>query len=573
MEIQTSPGSNSDDSSNEDELKPKQKEVRFEYSPQLPSILEHIKSSILITTYQAGKLLVLGTHQGKLKISFLDYDQPMGVAVRPDRLAVGTRRQMHFLVPGHETLGPPGHERLHDGCFVPRSSFYTGSIHGHDLAWGNEGLWIVNTLFSCLATLHDNYSFVPRWRPKFISQLIDQDRCHLNGLALERGQPRFVTAMAETNAPAGWRPTKATSGIIIDVTNDEIISRNYSMPHSPRLHDGKLWVLNSGCGSFGYVDQANGRYQEVEVVPGYSRGLAMYGQFAFVGLSKIRETSVFGGVPIAERRNELQCGMGVVDLVSGRTVAVFKFLSGVSEIFAVDILPGFVNPMIAGSSIDRQEKEVWIVPAENSPRPIVAPQWPLFSSHRGDENPPVAGSSDRVVTGEGTTDANNTWQAYLETGQKLRQQSDLDGAADAIERAIAMLPRTATAKRATLLVDLGNIRQDQAKQPMAATCYQRATEVDPTCSAAWQNLGYLWFNGGETEKAVEAYEYLLKFDRSPINRLLDSSVLRSFTTRPTRFITGATDNSASSEQWSTTRQPSMPRSRLSRPVSWPLIKG
>ncbi len=493
---------------NDENKSPRHNEVRFEYSPNLPSILEHCKASILITTYQAGKLLVLGTHQGKLRISFLDYDQPMGLAVRKDRLAIGTRRQMHFLVPGHETLGPPGPNRTHDGCFVPRASFYTGSIHGHDLAWGNEGLWIVNTLFSCLATLHDNYSFVPRWRPKFISQLIDQDRCHLNGLAMDQGRPRFATAMAETNEPAGWRPTKATSGIMIDIASDEVVSRGYSMPHSPRMHNGKLWVLNSGCGSFGYVELNTGRYQEVEVVPGYSRGLAMHGQFAFIGLSKIRETSVFGGVPIADRREELQCGMGVVDLVTGRTVAVFKFLSGVSEIFAVDVLPGFVNPMIAGSSIDKQEKEVWIVPAETMPRPTVTPQWPLFSANAG-----------RVV------EAKESNEDYLLAYQKFYQQRKLDRAADSLERAIASLPQEATAKRAALLVDLGNLRQDQARQKMAATCYQRASEVDPTCSAAWQNLGYLYFNGGETEKAVEAYDYLLKFDRSPINRLLDSSVL------------------------------------------------
>ncbi len=487
---------------------PQNRAVRFEYTPTLPSILEHCKATILITTYQAGKLLVLGTHQGKLNISFLDYDQPMGLAVKLDRLAIGTRRQMHFLVPAHETLGPAGPNRIHDGCFIPRASFYTGSIHGHDLAWGNEGLWIVNTLFSCLSTLHDNFSFVPRWRPKFISQLIDQDRCHLNGLAMDRGQPRFATAMAESNEPAGWRPTKATSGVIIDIASDEIVSRGYSMPHSPRMHNDKLWVLNSGCGSFGYADLKTGRYQEVEVVPGYSRGLAMFGQFAFIGLSKIRETSIFGGVPIAERREELQCGMGVVDLISGRTVAVFKFLSGVSEIFAVDVIPGFVNPMIAGGSVDKQEKEVWIVPAENLPRPTVRPQWPLFSANAG-----------KVVEAEETADD------YLQAYQMFRQKRDLDSAADMLERAIANLPKEAVSKRAALLVDLGNLRQDQARQKMAATCYERATEVEPTCSAAWQNLGYLYFNGGETEKAVDAYDYLLKFDHSPINRLLSSSVL------------------------------------------------
>ncbi len=187
---------------------PKLREVRYEYTPRLPEILTHLNASLLVTTYQAGKLLVLGAHEGKLTISFLDYDQPMGLAVSPKRIAIGTRRQMHFLVPAHETQGP-GSE--YDGCFVPRSSFYTGSIHGHDLGWGGEGLWIVNTLFSCLSTLHEDYSFVPHWRPPFISQLIDQDRCHLNGMAIEGGLPRYVTAMSETDTAAGWRPNKATA--------------------------------------------------------------------------------------------------------------------------------------------------------------------------------------------------------------------------------------------------------------------------------------------------------------------------------------------------------------------------
>jgi uncharacterized protein (TIGR03032 family) len=483
--------------------------VRYEYTPQLPVILERLRTSLLITTYQAGKLLVLGAHQGKLTISFLDYDQPMGLAVSPQRIAIGTRRQMHFLVPAHETLGPPGPDRRHDGCFVPRASFYTGNIHGHDLAWGEDGLWIVNTLFSCLATLHDQYSFVPRWRPRFVSQLIDQDRCHLNGLAMEHGQPRFVTCMAESDTPAGWRPTKATSGLVIDVPSNEIVSRDYSMPHSPRWHQGRLWVLNSGCGSFGYVDLDQGKYREVEVVPGYTRGLALHGQFAFVGLSKIRETSVFGGVPIAEQRDQLQCGLGVIDLISGRTVAVFRFLSGVSEIFAVDVLPQSVHPMIAGSSVDRQEKEVWIVPAEHSPRPQLAPSWPLF-----------AGPTASIAAQRGPS-----VEEYVAESRRLRASQDGDAAAEALEKAVAALPRSNALQKAALLVEIGNIRQDQNRQSQAATCYQRAMEIAPACSAAWQNLGYLWFNAGETEKAVEAYQHLLAFDRSPINRLLDASVL------------------------------------------------
>ncbi len=516
---ETSIESNNDDIEKSESKDNQLRAVKFEYSPPLPSILTHINASLLITTYQAGKLLVLGAHEGKLKISFLDYDQPMGVAVRKDRIALGTRRQIHFLVPAHETLGPPSPQRVNDGCFVPRSSFYTGSIHGHDLAWGNDGLWVVNTLFSSLATLHNDYSFVPQWRPKFITQLIDQDRCHLNGLAMEHGQPKYVTAMAESNEPAGWRPTKATSGVVIDVPSGETISRDYSMPHSPRLHEGRLWVLNSGCGTFGYVDRATGRYEAVESVPGYSRGLAMFGQFAFIGLSKIRETSVFGGVPIAEKRDELQCGLGVVDLVSGRTVAVFKFLSGVSEIFAVDVIPGFVNPMVAGGSVDRQEKEVWIVPAESMARPKAAPQWPLFSGHQGSLS-----VSGEIRTAEST-------EQLIARSQQCRAAGDLDAAADQLERVVASLGDSnsksvsTAARQAAVLVDLGNLRQDQGRQDSAALCYERACEIDPRCSAALQNHGYLLFNQGDTEKAAEVYERLLAFDSSPINQLLASSVL------------------------------------------------
>ncbi len=167
---------------------------------------------------------------------------------------------------------------------------------------------------------------------------------------------------------------------------------------------------------FGYVDMATGKFESVEYVPGYARGLAMHGQFAFVGLSKIRETSIFGGVPIAEKRDELQCGMGVVDLVSGRTVAVFRFLSGVSEIFAVDVIPGCVNPLVAGGSVDRQEKEVWIVPAESAPRPKLTPRWPLFSSYTDSTALPLSDSE--------------TSEQMVAKSQQIRAAGDLDGAAE-----------------------------------------------------------------------------------------------------------------------------------------------
>ena len=424
-------------------------EVRYEFTPRFPEILQHLHASVLVTTYQAGKLMVLGAYAGKLRIGFLSFNQPMGLAVGSAGFAVGARREIHFFGPAHETIDLSAPDNEHDGCFVPRSSHYTGNIHGHELAWGDDGLWVVNTLFSCLCTLHDQYSFVPRWRPPFVSRLIDQDRCHLNGLAMDRGRPRFVTVLGESDEPAGWRPNKAAGGCILDVSSGEIVARGLSMPHSPRCHHGRLWVLNSGCGHLSTVELGSGRLETIQAMPGYTRGLALAGQFAFVGLSKIRETNVFGGLPIAEQQ-PLRCGVGVVDLVTGRTMAVFQFLSGVDEIFAVDVIPGFTCPRVAGESIDGQEHDVWIVPGESVPAPAQSPVLPAFarpgSSVPEGLSPPQAGNGSELRA----------------TAQSLQAQGQLPEAAVCLEHAAA-----AAHFPAPILISLGNLHQEMDQQEQA----------------------------------------------------------------------------------------------------------
>ncbi|MEZ6090244.1 MAG: TIGR03032 family protein [Pirellulaceae bacterium] len=301
--------------------------VRFEYSPGFPGILKHLNSSLAITTYQAGKLAVVGSQNGELKFSFHDLQQAMGIAVGPGAIALGSKREIHLLKPAHEVapgIAPAG---TFDSAWLTRHSFRTGNIHGHELGWGKDGLWVVNTRFSTLCTLDQEYSFVPRWRPAFITSLEATDRCHLNGLAMHEGRPAYVTCHGESNLPGGWREKKATGGVVIDVASHEVIARGFAMPHSPRIAHGKLWVLNSGAGQLGTVDPGTGQFTVVETFPGYARGLSFHGQFAFVGLSKIRETSVFGGMPLEERRSELRCGVAVVDLVTGKTAATLQFHS------------------------------------------------------------------------------------------------------------------------------------------------------------------------------------------------------------------------------------------------------
>jgi uncharacterized protein (TIGR03032 family) len=182
---------------------------------------------------------------------------------------------------------------------------------------------------------------VPRWRPPFISAIAPEDRCHLNGLAMLDGQPRFVTALGTSDEPSGWRPHKRDGGVLLDVHSGEIITRGLSMPHSPRSHDGRLWVLNSGAGGFGVVDPQTGKYEEIAELPGFTRGLDFCGRFAFIGLSQVRESAIFSGIAIAERPlEERSCGVWVVDIVTGHTVAYVKFEDGMQEIFAVQVLAG-----------------------------------------------------------------------------------------------------------------------------------------------------------------------------------------------------------------------------------------
>jgi uncharacterized protein (TIGR03032 family) len=210
------------------------------------------------------------------------------------------------------------------------------------MAYGAGGqLWFVNTRFSCLATLDPEASFTPRWRPPFVTELEPSDRCHLNGLGMLDGTPKYVTALGETNAMGGWRANKARGGLLMDVDAGAILCRGLSMPHSPRWYGGRLWVCESGSGTLGYVDQSTGRYEPVAAVPGFTRGLDFAGDLAFVGLSQVRESAVFSGIPITERLAPEQrtCGVCVVDWRRGEPVGLLRFVGGVQEVFAVAVLP------------------------------------------------------------------------------------------------------------------------------------------------------------------------------------------------------------------------------------------
>jgi uncharacterized protein (TIGR03032 family) len=326
--------------------------LRSVYTQSFPEFLNQLGSSMIVSTYQTGKLITARYDGGQLNTHFRNFPRPMGLAVAPGRIAIGTRaevldyRNFPAVAPKVEPRGK------HDACFLPRNKHFTGDVRIHEIDFAQGELWLVATNFSCLATLDAEHSFIPRWKPPFISALTSEDRCHLNGLCVIDDEPRYVTALGETDAPGGWRENKASGGILMDVETGEIVLTGLSMPHSPRWFEGRLWVLESGKGTLSVADLETGTVETVAELPGFTRGLLFAGGLAFIGLSQVRETATFGGLPLMERLDERLCGVWAVNPQSGQIVGFLRFEELVQEVFDVALLPGVRYPEIAEEGSD-----------------------------------------------------------------------------------------------------------------------------------------------------------------------------------------------------------------------------
>lgn len=335
--------SNPDSTSGERERAPS---FTSSHTPNFPELLRRLGISLLVSTYQSGKLIVVRAHGETLNTHFRQFMSPMGIAHEPatGRLAIGTRHEVWEFRNQREVARKLDANLPHDAAFLPRNRHFTGDIRIHEIAWVNDELWAVNTRFSCLCTFDRDHSFVPRWRPQFISALAPEDRCHLNGMAMVEGRPRYVTCLGLTDGAGGWRENKARGGCLLEIDSGEVVLRGLSMPHSPRFYHGQFWILESGIGALSVAELQKGTTTTVTKMPGFTRGLDFCGCYAFVGLSQVRETAVFSGIPLVETLPERACGVWVIDLRSGKTAAFLRFEGTVQEIFAVQVLPNITFP-------------------------------------------------------------------------------------------------------------------------------------------------------------------------------------------------------------------------------------
>ena len=305
---------------------------------------------MLVSTYQAGKVIVISSDGEKLVQLPRSFDTPMGMALHGNHLAVAAKHEIIFLVNEPRLAGNyPKKPNYYDGLFIPRSAYYCGSLNLHDMAFGADGLVAVNTLFSCLMRLDPDFSFVPIWKPSFISEMAGEDRCHLNGMALQDARPKYVTALGESNTFQGWRANKLHGGILVDVPSGEIILRGLKMPHSPRLIDGNLYLLCSASGEILKVDAAKSTCDVVNRVFGFVRGLDHFGDYLFVGSSHLRKSHTFGDLPLVQGGATV-CGITVFHRTTGALVGQIRYVNSCEEIYDVTVLPGLRRPGILGTS-------------------------------------------------------------------------------------------------------------------------------------------------------------------------------------------------------------------------------
>lgn len=319
------------------------------YSANVPELLMKLNCSLAISTYQAGKVIFLSPKNEDHLIQLpRTFEKPMGIALLedPDKMAIACKDEIIVFANSKELARSyPKKKNTYDALYMPRLTYHIGQLDIHDLSWGNNALYAVNTLFSCIISIDDNFNFTPYWTPPFIKGMKSEDKCHLNGMVMMDGKPKYATAFNQGNSMQSWREGVTTDGVLMDVETNEIVAEKLRMPHSPRMFEGELYLLFSATGEIVKVNPVNGTYEIVTRLNGFVRGMAYYKDFLFVGLSKLRQnSSTFAKLEIAKKAT--YAGIAIIHLPTGSIYGEIRYQASVDEIYDIQVLPGKVRPNI-----------------------------------------------------------------------------------------------------------------------------------------------------------------------------------------------------------------------------------
>lgn len=323
--------------------------VAVEFTRGLGELFFKNKFSLIASTYQAQRILLIsGDDKGKISVLNRALPRPMGISLSSGELAVGCKNAIWFFSLSPEVSDPQGKRLPYDLVFLPRRAHVTGDVLIHQISHVKNQMVFANTRFSCLSELHPDHSFTTFWKPPFISKISGDDRCHLNGMAIRDGRVRYVSILAESDSPAGWRSKGTGAGMMYDTSLNKPVASGLSMPHSPIWHEGRLWCIESALAQLVAIDVASGKKDVVTKVAGYARGLEIYKNYAFIGISKFRDKSLAVDLLVSAPKNEPICAIQVFELSSKRLIGAIEFKGSIDELFDIKVIPGVRRPFMVG---------------------------------------------------------------------------------------------------------------------------------------------------------------------------------------------------------------------------------
>lgn len=355
------------------------------YSSNFPQILASLNISLALTSYQSQRLILVRAVDGELDTNLKIFPRPMGVYADHERITLGTMHEVIDFKRSDDTLGAIKSGKLDspeylprklqeqdprkaesfqktrnqqidaakrsDALFCQRAALTTGKINIHDIAWGHEGLWVVNSTFSCLSTLSPDCSFVARWRPFFITEYAAEDRCHLNGMAMLDGAPRYVTTFNQENRQDSWHNNVVLDGTLMDVRSNQILLDGLLMPHSPRCYRGLVYFCESGRGEVKVFDPVTGKATVLCQLPGFTRGMTFMGDLMLVGTSRLRVTERQTQMPLEKElgAENSQSGIWLLNPLSGEILGNIIFEGDVEQIYDIAVIHNACIPELVQS--------------------------------------------------------------------------------------------------------------------------------------------------------------------------------------------------------------------------------
>jgi len=463
-------------------------------------LLTLAKCNVLVTTYQAGQVVMLRPQGHGINTHFMGFDRPMGIAKRNNEISIGGAHSITTFR-NLAAVGPKvGQGEQVDACYLPRKNHITGAIDVHEMGYDKfDKLWFINTQMSCLCTLDSDHSYKPEWKPPFINAYDLTDRCHLNGLGFRDGMPRYVSMLGACDEPGGWRKNKISGGQVMDVTTNEVMVDGLCMPHSPRWYKDSLWFLSSGSGQL--MRMSPGEAPEVVAeLPGFARGLDFIDRYAIIGLSQIRESSTFAGLPLTKRVEERQSGVWVVDIYNGQIVAYLVFTGHVQEVFEIKVLPhqfaaivDAQSPYLATSYELPQQVLNNLVPVD----PVQAPLEVASRAHAEGELETAIKHYQEIL--QQVPEHPTTNQQY---GICLINAKQWDAAINQLKYVLQLNPDNAEAMNL-----LGNAYQEQLDTEQAMHWFEQAISSDQQFAPAHYNRGQLLLKQKKYREGWDEYEW------------------------------------------------------------------